>query len=180
MLSASRASMAAERVPWCELAQGWKAQLKLCGGLKSLGYFKDEEEAARAYDAEARKHFTEKTLPTQGQYGGFNVSEGHLEQPAAAPEAQAHRQGAEADCAQAGRAASRAAGRARRVLHLPRPARERAERGDLAVQRPGRLALSLHRRLPRGGRGHQGGVPAVPHLRFRVTRRSPLFAPVRE
>jgi len=47
------------------------------GKRKNVGNFSYEEEAARAYDAEARKHYTEKTLPTSGgSQRGFNFPAG--------------------------------------------------------------------------------------------------------
>ena len=168
-------------VGWHSRSSKWTAQLRLGGKSKTLGYFSDEEEAARTYDAEARKHYTEETLPAQSTRPvrwlqlpiGRGPAAAPCEQPAATAEAQAQGCGA----AQAGSAAraGRAIGRARRVLYLPRPARERAARSDLAVQRPGRLALPVPRRMPRGGGSAQGGVPAVPH---QVTRHT-LLAVVR-
>ena len=43
------------------------------GKVKNLGHFDDEKEAARAYDAEARKHYDERTLPRQSLFGGSNL-----------------------------------------------------------------------------------------------------------
>jgi len=50
----------------------WKAAISIKGKTIQLGAFDDEEEASRAYDTEARKHYDEKTLPRQGSFGGFN------------------------------------------------------------------------------------------------------------
>ena len=38
----------------------WRSSIRVGGKQKHLGFFYDEEEAARAYDAEARKHYTER------------------------------------------------------------------------------------------------------------------------
>ena len=54
----------------------WSTLIRLGSKSVRLGSFSDEEEAARAYDAEARKHYTEETLPQQEHYGGFNFPAG--------------------------------------------------------------------------------------------------------
>jgi len=69
-------SSAFRGVNWDAKSSKWKAQLKVGGKTKSLGHFEDESKAARAFDEEARKHFTEETLPLQGQRGGFNFPKG--------------------------------------------------------------------------------------------------------
>jgi len=61
-------------VTWDKLKGEWQARgtlPKALGGLRHLGYFGDEEEAAHAYDAEACKHYDEETLPAQVQHGRF-------------------------------------------------------------------------------------------------------------
>lgn len=47
-------SSAYKGIYWFKPARLWKAQTKVNGQLRSVGYFKDEEAAARAYDAAAR------------------------------------------------------------------------------------------------------------------------------
>jgi len=41
------------------LVRPWMAQIQGCGKRKTLGYFKSKEEAARVYDAAARKRYGE-------------------------------------------------------------------------------------------------------------------------
>ena len=79
---------------WDKQGGKWKAGIRLDGKTKHLGRFDDEGEAARAYDAEARKHFTDDTLPQQGKYGGFNFceEEDEGEEETAADEASQARQ----------------------------------------------------------------------------------------
>ena len=56
-------------VSWCKLSRKWKAKIalgvkhKLGGKSKHLGIFDDDQEAARAYDAEARKHERKLNFP---------------------------------------------------------------------------------------------------------------------
>lgn len=62
-------------VTWDKLKGEWQARgtlPKALGGLRHLGYFGDEEEAAHAYDEEARRHWDEETLPQQGSGQSFN------------------------------------------------------------------------------------------------------------
>lgn len=54
-------------VSWVSSMQKWKAQIKAKGRPAHIGYFTDEEEAARAYDAEARVWF--------GPYARLNFPE---------------------------------------------------------------------------------------------------------
>mmetsp|Transcript_106729 Transcript_106729/g.309637 ORF Transcript_106729/g.309637 Transcript_106729/m.309637 type:complete len:150 (+) Transcript_106729:123-572(+) len=42
-------------VSWCSFRQSWKAAIGYKGRITELGYYGDEDEAARAYDVEARK-----------------------------------------------------------------------------------------------------------------------------
>jgi len=61
------ASVAPQQEPEKVLGQ----KQKPCWQAQEIGDFEDEEEAARAYDAKARKHYDEETLPRQN-LGGFN------------------------------------------------------------------------------------------------------------
>jgi hypothetical protein len=59
-------------VNWHKNSNKWKAQIAYDGKQHSLGYFEDEEEAARAYDRAARAHRGEKALlnfPAEGESG---------------------------------------------------------------------------------------------------------------
>jgi len=59
-------------VSWDKRSSKWYASISLTGKAKHIGSYLGEREAARAYDAEARKHYDEESLPGQKQHGGFN------------------------------------------------------------------------------------------------------------
>jgi len=63
-------------VSWHKQTGKWQVKLTWDGKEKHLGSFDNDGKAARAHIAEARKHFTEATLPrnTHGAQG-FNFSE---------------------------------------------------------------------------------------------------------
>jgi hypothetical protein len=46
-------------VGWHRPTRSWRAAIKVLGHDMTLGYFRDVESAAKAYDAAARKHFGE-------------------------------------------------------------------------------------------------------------------------
>ncbi len=46
-------------VGWWKRDQKWRAKISVDGRTIHLGYFADEEDAARAYDQAAREHFGE-------------------------------------------------------------------------------------------------------------------------
>lgn len=50
-------------VNWCRRELKWLARIRIDGRLKFLGYFNSEEDAARVYDAAARKYFGEFASP---------------------------------------------------------------------------------------------------------------------
>ena len=50
-------------VSWASGPSKWRASLKLNGSFRHLGYFKTEEEAARAYDSAATNFFGEFAAP---------------------------------------------------------------------------------------------------------------------
>ena len=47
----------------------WKAQIYIDGAGKRIGRYDDEEDAARAYDVEARKHGRPTNFTEDGQAG---------------------------------------------------------------------------------------------------------------
>lgn len=51
-------------VSWCKRTKRWRANIMVDGRQPSLGYYDVEEDAARAYDAAARRHF--------GEYAALN------------------------------------------------------------------------------------------------------------
>jgi len=46
-------------VYFCKKIKKWKAEIRINGKKKYLGFFKNEEDAGRAYDEKAREHFGE-------------------------------------------------------------------------------------------------------------------------
>eukprot|EP00618_Florenciella_parvula_P009066 CAMPEP_0119528176 /NCGR_PEP_ID=MMETSP1344-20130328/42442_1 /TAXON_ID=236787 /ORGANISM="Florenciella parvula, Strain CCMP2471" /LENGTH=83 /DNA_ID=CAMNT_0007567525 /DNA_START=95 /DNA_END=343 /DNA_ORIENTATION=+ len=43
-------------ITWYKKSSKWKAQITVAGKFKHLGYFETEEQAARAFDREARRN----------------------------------------------------------------------------------------------------------------------------
>jgi hypothetical protein len=59
-------------VTWKKLSNKWAANIRYDGKKHYLGYFEDEEDAAKAYDIAARAHRGEKAqlnFPAQGESG---------------------------------------------------------------------------------------------------------------
>lgn len=50
-------------VSWFRRDKNWKAQIEVNGCNRHIGYFRSEEEAARAYDTAAREYFGENARP---------------------------------------------------------------------------------------------------------------------
>lgn len=46
-------------VDWCKANNKWRARIKVNGIRNHIGYYKDEIEAAKAYDMAAQKHYKE-------------------------------------------------------------------------------------------------------------------------